>query len=354
MNPKRIGFLGFDGVAASDLTRAADVFAAATLDGGYGNRISCYHVCTIGFAFECFRSESGVAFRLDSTLETVSELDTIIVPGGKGVRQSLVSERLADWILRRVTQTRRIAAIGAGIYGVAQTGLLDGREVTTHWQYANDVARCFPNLRVDPRRHLVKDGAFYTSSGPHASIDLALALIEEDYGRHVALAAAQQFVMPSANGNGQHKLPSPLVFNSQPADRFAELIPWMMRNLPEDLSVNTLARRACMSPSHFNRAFKSVFGNTPAEFVEMLRINEAKRRLSVPKRTLDTIAASVGFSDAQTFQRAFERRFGAKPRSYLKNIKATSVMASSNGDAPSMSIGRMGDAREGLTISTKD
>jgi transcriptional regulator GlxA family with amidase domain len=354
MNPKRIGFLGFDGVAASDLTRAADVFAAATLDGGYGNRISCYHVCTIGFAFECFRSESGVAFRLDSTLETVSELDTIIVPGGKGLRQSLVSERLADWILRRVTQTRRIAAIGAGIYGVAQTGLLDGREVTTHYRYASDVTRCFPNLRVDTRRHLVKDGAFYTSSGPHASIDLALALIEEDYGRHVALAAAQQFVMPSANGNGQHKLPSPLVFNSQPADRFAELIPWMMRNLHEDLSVNTLARRACMSPSHFNRAFKSVFGNTPAEFVEMLRINEAKRRLSVPKRTLDTIAASVGFSDAQKFQRAFERRFGAKPRSYLKNIKATSMMASSNGDAPSMSIGRMSDAREGLTISTKD
>jgi transcriptional regulator GlxA family with amidase domain len=354
MNPKRIGFLGFDGVAASDLTRAADVFAAATLDGGYGNRISCYHVCTIGFAFECFRSESGIAFRPDSTLETVSELDTIVVPGGKGLRQSLVSERLADWILRRVTQTRRIAAIGAGIYGVAQTGLLDGREVTTHYHYASDVARCFPNLRIDPRRYLVKDGAFYTSSGPHASIDLALALIEEDYGRHVALAAAQQFVMPSANRNGQDKLPSPLVFNSQPANRFAELIPWMMRNLHEDLSVNTLARRACMSPSHFNRAFKSVFGNTPAEFVEMLRINEAKRRLSVPKRTLDTIAASVGFSDAQTFQRAFERRFGAKPRSYLKNIKATSMMASSNGDAPSMSIGRMSDAREGLTISTKD
>jgi len=80
-----------------------------------------------------------------------------------------------------------------------------------------------------------------------------------------------------------------------PADRFAELIPWMMRNLHEDLSVNTLARKACMSPSHFNRAFKSVFGNAPAEFVENLRINEAKRRLAVPKRTLEIIAASVGF-----------------------------------------------------------
>jgi transcriptional regulator GlxA family with amidase domain len=330
MNPKRIGFLGFEGVAASNLTGVADVFAAASLDGGYGNRISCYHISIIGFTSECFRAESGIAFSPDSTLETVSELDTIVIPGGSGLQRSLVSEGIADWILVRTNQTRRVATIGTGIYGVAPTGLLDGREATTHWHYARDVAQRFPNLRVDPRRHLVKDGAFYTSSGLRAAIDLALALVEEDYGRNVALAAAQEFVMTSANGNGQHKLPSPLVFDSQPADRFAELIPWIMRNLHEDLSVNALARRACMSPSHFNRAFKSVFGNTPAEFVETLRINEAKRRLSVPKRTLDTIAASVGFSDRDTFRRAFERRFGTKPRGYLRGLDSSSTVTSSS------------------------
>jgi transcriptional regulator GlxA family with amidase domain len=338
MNPKRIGFVGFEGVATSDLTLAADVFASATLDGGYGNRLSCYHICTIGFSFECFRSESGIAFRPDSTLERVSKLDTIVIPGGKGLRQSLVSERIADWILAHVKQTRRVAAIGAGIYGVAQTGLLDGREVTTHYRYASDVTRCFPNLRVDPRRHLVQDGAFYTSSGPHAASDLALALIEEDYGRHVALASAQEFVVPSANGNGQHKLPSPLVFDSQPADRFGELIPWIMRNLHQNLSVNALARRACMSPSHFNRAFKSVFGSTPAEFVENLRLHEAKRRLSVPKRTLDTIAASVGFSDGDAFRRAFERRFGTKARSCLNNFDLNSKTIPANGNIGTESL----------------
>ncbi len=333
MNPKLIGFLGFEGVAASELTRAADVFAAATLDGGYGSRISCYHVCTIGFTSECFRAESGVAFWPDSTLETVSELDTLVVPGGDGLRRSLVSERIANWLLARVNQTRRVAAIGAGIYGVAPTGSLDGREVTTHWRYASDVARCFPNLRIDPRRHLVKDGGFYTSGGPGAAIDLSLSLVEEDYGHHVASVVAQEFVGAPISGNGDDKFPSPLVFDSQPTDRFAELIPWIMRNLHEDLSVNTLARRACMSPSHFNRAFKSVFGSAPGEFVETLRINEAKRRLSVPKRTLETIAASVGFSDAQTFRRAFERRLGAKPRSYLKNFNGRSMGAPADGEA---------------------
>src|ERR1044072_2076284 len=98
-----------------------------------------------------------------------------------------------------------------------------------------------------------------------------------------------------------------------------------MRNLQADLSTNVLARKAFISASYFNRAFKSVFGNTPAEFVEALRINEAKRRLTVPKRTLDTIAASVGFSDAETFRRAFERRLGEKPRSYLKNFNSRSL-----------------------------
>ena len=325
MNPKRIGFLGFEGIAASELTRAADVLAAATLDGGYGHRISCYHVCTIGLTTQCFRAESGVAFWPDSTLQTVSELDTIVIPGGDGLRRSLVNATIVEWVLERVNGTRRVVAIGGGIYGVAPTGLLDGREVTTHWRYAGDVARSFPNLRVDPRRHLVKDGAFYTSSGPNVATDVAIALIEEDYGRHVASLVAQGFVNAPTNGNGQHKLPSPAIFDSQPADRFAELIPWIMRNLHEDLSINSLARKVCMSPSHFNRAFKSVFGSAPGEFVETLRINEAKRRLSVPKRTLDTIAASVGFSDAQTFRRAFERRLGAKPRSYLKNVNAASA-----------------------------
>jgi transcriptional regulator GlxA family with amidase domain len=329
MNPKRIGILGFPSVVASELTRAADVFAAAALDGGYGNRIACYQISMIGFTSECFRSESGITFWPDNTLESASELDTIIIPGGDALRRRLVGERIADWVLAQVNETRRVAAIGSGIYAVAPTGLLDGREVTTHWRYANDVTRRFPNLRVDPGRRLVKDGAYYTSSGPCAVTDLSLALIEEDYGRHVASLVAQEFVSASTNGNGHHTLPSPLVFDSQPADRFAELIPWIMRNLQADLSVSTLARRACMSPSHFNRAFKSVFGSAPGEFVENLRINEAKRRLSVPKRTLETIAASVGFSDAQTFRRAFERRLGAKPRSYLKNLSSPGVLTDS-------------------------
>ena len=354
MLPKRIGFLGFDGVAASNLVDALDVFATAVLDGGYGNRISCYQICIIGLTSECFRAESGTVFKPDGTLETVSDLDTIVVPGGSGLWNSLINEIIADWILACANQTRRITAIGTGLYGLAPTGLVDGREVTTHWRYANDVARRFPKLRVDPRRHLVKDGIFYTSSGPGAAIDLSAALIEEDYGQYVASAATQEFVVASVNGNGQDKLPRPVVFDSKPADRFAELVPWIMRNLHEDLSVHTLARRVGMSPSYFNRAFKSVFGSTPAEFVETLRVNEAKRRLSVTKRTLDTVAASVGFSDAETFRRAFERRVGAKPRKYVRDYHALSMIASSGGEQASSPTGQPSAVQEAVAIPTQE
>jgi transcriptional regulator GlxA family with amidase domain len=328
MIPKQIGFLGFEGVNAWHIGGPADTFAAAVLDSGYGKSIPCYQICVIGLTAEPFRAESGITFKSEETLQTAPELDTIVVPGGRGLRQPQVSEKISDWILTRANRTRRIAAICTGIYGLAPTGLLDGREVTTHWRFASDVARRFPNTRVDHRRSLVKDGRFYTSSGLTAAVDLSLALIEEDYGQHVALAAAQEMVTPLTYRNGEKELSRPLQFDSQPTDRFGQLITWIVHNLHEDLSVNALARKACMSPSHFNRAFKSVFGSTPADFVENLRLNEAKRRLSVRKKTIGTVAASVGFSDPGAFCRAFERRFGAKPRSYLDNFDSISGLRS--------------------------
>ena len=333
MLPKRIGFLGFESVTASHFVIPADMFAAATLDTGYGRCIPCYQTYTIGVTSEPFRSESGMTFTPDETLQTAPDLDTIVVPGGDGLHQTETSEKIADWILTRADRTRRIATIVTGIYGLAPTGLLDWREVTTHWRIASDVARCFPKLRVDHKRPLVKDGPFYTSASLRAAVDLSLALIEEDYGCHVALAAVQELGMPLPDRNGHTEFSKPLAFDSQPINRFAELVPWIMRNLHGDLSVNTLARRACMSPSHFNRAFKSVLGSTPAAFVENLRLNEARRRLSTPKKTVQSVAELVGFSNTDQFRRAFEKRFGAKPRAYVNNSESHSAETFSGGNA---------------------
>ena len=318
MSPKRVGFVGFDGVTASHLTGPADAFAAAALDDGFGNRIACYEVCTIGLNREPFHSESGMTFQPQYTLRTAPQLDTIVVAGGRGLRVTEVSETIGDWILKRVGSTRRIASICTGIYGLAPTGLLDGRQVTTHWRVATDVARRFPKLRVDYKRLVAKDGPFYTSTGLTAGIDLSLALIEEDYGRHVAIAAAQELVTPLQRREPEEKYSALPTCDSQPTDRFGELVAWIMRHLDADLSVETLARRACISERHFSRAFKSVFGTSPADFVENLRLHEARRRLSTRQKTLHSVAASVGFKNADAFHRAFEKRFGTRPSTYTE------------------------------------
>jgi transcriptional regulator GlxA family with amidase domain len=317
MTAKRVGFIGFNGVTALHLTGAADALAAATLDDGYGSHIACYEVYIVGVTIQPFRSESGVIFEPAETIQNAPEFDTIIVPGGSGLRNSQTAMEVSNWILSRANQIRRIASVCTGIYGLAPTGLLDGREVATHWRFARDVARRFPALRVNHKVRLVKDGPFYTSTGVTAGIDLALALVEADYGPHVAQSVHGELVMHLARSDGDDKSVILREFEDRPAHRFGDLVAWMVRNLDADLSVEVLARRACMCPSHFTRSFKAVFGASPAEFVQNLRLNEARRRLTKRSTTLQSVAASVGLKDAGAFRRAFQRRFGVKANSYL-------------------------------------
>jgi len=331
VSQKRIGFLGFDGVTASHLTAPADAFAAAVLSDGFGNRIPCYEVHTISINREAFHAESGVIFRAQNSFRNAPPLDTLIIPGGSGLRRPEVSEKISDWILKRAPTTRRIASICTGIYGLAPTGLLDGRNVTTHWRFATDVARRFPKLHVNHKRLLVKDGAFYTSTGLTAGIDLSLALIEEDYGKYVALATAQEMVTPLTQRASEQKPTDSPDPNSTLIDRFADLVAWIVRNLHGNLSVDILARRACMCPQHFSRVFKSFFGTPPSEFIENLRLHEARRRLSTQRKTLQTIAVSVGFQNTDSFHRAFARRFGTRPSRYLQKTQLEEALSLSPG-----------------------
>ncbi len=318
MRPKQIGIIGFDGAIASHLTAPADVFTAAVLEDGFGGRIPCYQIVTIGLTAASFRAESGVLFTPQTTLKSAPELDTIMIAGGSGLRETEIADLVADWVLSRGHRVRRVVAICSGIYGLAPTGVLDGRQVTVHWRFATDVVRRFPKLRVDHKKRLVKDGPYYTSAGLTAGIDLSLALVEEDYGRQLALSVSRELLMYLAPQSGSIEQTRPEEFSSQPLDRFGELASWIMRNLDRELSVEVLARRVCISPAHFKKAFKSVFGTTPGKFVENLRLNEARRRLSTRRKTLHSVAASVGFSSASAFTRAFERRFGSAPGQCLE------------------------------------
>jgi transcriptional regulator GlxA family with amidase domain len=158
MAPLRIGFVGYENANALDLVGPAQTFASALRENGNGKIERCYEVLIIGLSRRSFAAESGIVFRPTTTVEAAPKLDTLIIPGGCGLRMPEVNRKVAKWVAEQAEQTRRIASVCTGIYGLAATGLLDGRRVTTHWRFAADVAKRFPKLRMEPNALFVKDG----------------------------------------------------------------------------------------------------------------------------------------------------------------------------------------------------
>jgi len=320
VKPLRIGIVGFDQVDALDLVGPAEAFASALAHDASGNQGSAYEVVILGLTNSHFVAESGIVFQPRTTLRAAPRLDTIIIPGGAGLRRADTNRAVARWIEDRAGKTRRIVSICTGIYALAASGLLDGRRVTTHWRFAADVTRRFPNLRVEPNALFIRDGNFYTSAGVTAGIDLTLALIEEDLGRKAALRVARDLVVYLKRPGGQDQYSEPLRFQTMATDRLAELASWIATNPQCDLSIPILANRACLSQRHFVRRFKAAFGQSPGAFVQDRRLDEARRRLSAENLSIDAIAASVGFQSADAFRRAFRHRFRITPGRYRRNF----------------------------------
>lgn len=316
MKPKHIVILGYDNVMGLDLVGPMEAFGSAQVKSSKGVWEPCYRVTIASLEGRTFRSEFGLAFAAEKTISAVRDMDTLIIPGGRGLRESADHRKFSAWLRKSAPGIRRIASICTGIYGLAPSGLLDGRKVSTHWKFAADLAKRYPKLRVDPSSLYVKDGKFWTAAGVTAGIDLALALIEEDFGPEVALSVARELVVYMKRPGGQEQYSEPLQFQLQSRSRFADLLPWMLAHLDEDLSVDVLAERISLCPRQLSRRFVREFGSSPASFVRRLRLDEARQRLSAPDCTVEGVAHSVGFRDADNFRRAFERCFGIAPSAY--------------------------------------
>jgi transcriptional regulator GlxA family with amidase domain len=279
-----------------------------------------YQITLLGLSRRGFVAEAGLSFEAHALLDDAPPLDTLIVPGGRGLRESEANARIVAWLRADARNCRRIASVCTGIYGLAPSGLLDGRRVTTHWRFARDVAQRFPNLLVDDNALYLRDGRYYTSAGITAGIDLSLALIEEDLGPRIALAVARDLVVYLKRPGGQAQYSEPLRMQVLSGDRFADLAAWILGHLDHDLSVEALAARASLSPRHFSRRFTTVFGCAPARYVEDLRMSEARRMLSQDGVSIQRVAAAVGFASTDVFRRAFERRFGVSPSDYRERF----------------------------------
>lgn len=307
--------MGYDDVQGLDLNGPLDVFSTANQIAARTTPV--YQTLVLGLKRGPFRAESGLRMLPQTTLDHAPSLDTVIIPGGRGLRVHASTRlKLGSWLAQNAPRVRRIASVCTGIHALAESRLIDGRRATTHWRYASEAASRFPNVQLEPDAIYIKDGKFYTSAGITAGIDLALALVEEDLGNTIALSVARELVVYLKRSGGQMQYSEPLRQQTRAGADFAEVVTWMLDNLDGDLSIETLAERMNLSARHFNRKFRSAFGKTPAEFVEALRLDEARWMLANNEVPIEEVATCVGYSGGDVFRRAFERRFGVVPSEY--------------------------------------
>ena len=313
---KHIAFVGYDNVTTLDLFGPLEVFATANDVLG----TKAYQLSTVCASGKLFHGESGVRVAADVAFRDAPAFDTILVPGGAGLRDPKIGDAVVVFLKARARSTRRIVSVCTGLEALAQAGFMNGRRATTHWRFAAAIAKKFPQIKLDIDAIYIRDGKFYTSAGITAGIDLALALVAEDHGEKTALKVARELVVYLKRSGGQGQFSEPLQFQTRAGEGFAELAGWMLRNLGKDLSAPALAARANLGVRHFSRRFKASFGVTPAAYVERLRLDEARKRLTMKRHNIKSVAASVGYTSADAFGRAFERRFGIRPCHYEKQF----------------------------------
>jgi transcriptional regulator GlxA family with amidase domain len=269
-----------------------------------------------------FQSSSGLALLADRHLaECLGEIDTLLVPGGIDLSAVTKDETLLIWLRKTAPCVRRIGSICTGAFVLAAAGLLDGRCATTHWQDCPHLAREYPGIRVDPDRIYVRDGNVYTSAGVTAGMDLALALVEEDLGRDMALKVAQTLVMFVRRPGGQSQFST--LLESQAAERqpLRDLVVWAAEHPADDLSVEALAARVNMSVRNFSRIFRRELGKTPARYIEMLRVEAARRMLEETDARLDSIAKKCGLGGGNSMLRSFLRLLDVAPSAYRDRFR---------------------------------
>jgi transcriptional regulator GlxA family with amidase domain len=323
---KRIVFFGLPPIREFDLIGAVDVFATANQINGGKPLYDLKILSAESVKDSRIAGMFGVSLSCDGDYRSLRmEIDTLLVPGGLGVEEKMACPGALKWLQKVAKDCRRVGSICTGTFLLAQAGLLDGRRVTTHWRFAAELARRYPKVRVDPDPIWVQDGNYYTSAGVTSSIDLSLALLEEDHGAALALEVARMMVVFLKRPGNQAQFSVSLAAQRTECKPLNELQVWMAEHLKADLSVAALAQRVAMSPRNFQRVFTAEAGKPPALYVEELRMEAARRYLERTTQSLAEIADSCGFGSADIMGRVFIRRLHATPGEYRSRFGSSGI-----------------------------
>jgi transcriptional regulator GlxA family with amidase domain len=315
--------LAYPGVQVLDVMGPLEVFARTSrwLRDEGRRADDAYSVEILGLTRGAFRASNGLRIHADRRFDQAAPgIDTLMIAGGLGMDRQLSHQALLRWIRRQSGSVRRLASICTGAFLLAEAGLLDGRRATTHWFSCGAFARRYPSVRLESDRIYVREGSIYTSAGVTSGMDLALAMVEEDLGRDVALAIARQLVLFLTRPGGQSQFSAQLSAQLAQHEPLRDLQAWIIDHPREDLSAEALARRAGMSPRNFARVFTRDVGQTPGRFVTSARVETARRLLEESSQSLESICAATGFGTTEAMRRAFLRRVGIAPGQYRQRF----------------------------------
>ncbi|MGR9107379.1 MAG: GlxA family transcriptional regulator [Gammaproteobacteria bacterium] len=316
---RTIGFVVYPDVEVIDVVGPMEVFVFANRALQQEGLISdpVYQVKLLGNNDQSITTLSGLQIGPVTCYETFKDpLDTLIVPGGSDPEVASNNLDLVNWIRIRSKAVRRVASVCNGAFILAQAGLFKGRRATTHWNYASRFRKKFPTVELDPDRIFIQDGSVWSSGGITSGIDLALAMLEDDWGHKLALYVARYLVLFVKRQGSQSQHSDYLRSDALTRRDITELKAWIMENTHEDLRVEVLAERMAMSPRNFARIFHTETGVSPAKFVEMVRTDLARHYLESTRLSIEVIAENVGFKNTETMRRTFIRHIGISPAAY--------------------------------------
>jgi len=320
----RVAMLAYPDIQMLDVVGPLEVFSRTSrwLKDNGKRKDDAYSLEILGLKRGVFRASSGLRLFADRRFDEVGRgIDTLMIAGGRGAERYRAHPKLRGWIKRQAGWVRRLASVCTGAFFLAEAGLLDGRRATTHWGWCARLARRYPGVRVEPDTIYVREGSIYTSAGVTAGMDLALALVEEDQGRDVALAVARELVLFLRRPGGQAQFSAQLAVQFAEREPLRDLQAYILDHPREDLSVEALASRVAMSPRNLARVFTREVGTTPARFVTSVRVETARRLLEESSEDLEAICSLSGLGTPESLRRAFVRVVGVAPSQYRERFR---------------------------------
>jgi transcriptional regulator GlxA family with amidase domain len=319
MTLRDVSVIVLPGVSPFELGVACEGFGLDRSDQGLPN----YDFALVSLEEGPVRTQAGFDILTPHRLERTRSSDLVIIPAcGTGIDYD---ERILQALRDAVNRGARVMSICSGAFVLGAAGLLEGRSCTTHWRYANQLAAAFPEARVEPDVLYVEDRGVLTSAGTAAGLDLVLHIMRTEHGADVANTVARRMVMPPHRDGGQAQyVQAPVA--AVDADTLSPLLEWVLENLDQDHTVDSLARRANMSSRTFARRFAAQTGSAPYAWLVRQRVFAAQRLLELGDDPVEVVAHRCGFANAAALRQHFIRIVGTTPQAYRRTFAGPALV----------------------------